>query len=129
MLSILWSLLAVLLLLTAWQMSNGLLNGQKAPPWLIPGLVQRAPYLAIFGLAFGVIGFGLWDLQNWARITTIVCSSIDLVFFGLGLVAAIAAGATGNPGFWILLLRAAIDAIIWIYLMRGVVSKAFQESW
>ncbi|HEY6967640.1 MAG TPA: hypothetical protein VJA94_00310 [Candidatus Angelobacter sp.] len=128
-LSVLWTVAAILLLLAAWEMSNGMLGGQKAPSWLAPELVQRAPYLAIFGVAFGIVAFGLWDLQNWARITVLICSSIDLVFSGYTLVGAFAAGATDSAGFWILMLRTAIDATICVYLMRDVVAKIFQESW
>jgi hypothetical protein len=55
--SILWSVAAACLLFGAWQMSNGLFG--RAPSSLAPQLVQRAPYLAVFGVAFGIIGFGL----------------------------------------------------------------------
>ena len=128
-LSVLWTVAAVLVLLAAWEMSNGTLGGQKAPSWLAPELVQRAPYLAVFGVAFGIVAFGLWELRNWARITTIICSSIDLCFSGWILVSAFAADAAGNAGFWILMLRTAIDATTSVYLMRDVIGKTFQEAW
>jgi len=42
-----------------------------------------------------VIGFGLWKLQNWARILTIVLSVLDLIHVPFGT-------ALGVYGLWVL---------------------------
>ena len=119
MVSILWSLAAVYLLLAAWEMWNGMFG--SVPSSLAPEFVQRAPYLAIVGVACSIVGFGLWNMQNWARIATLFCLSLDLARAALTLPVVAARGA------FLLLVQPAIEAAICVYLMSEVVSKKFQE--
>jgi hypothetical protein len=69
-------------------------------------------------------------MQNWARITTIVCLFIDLArrALVLGLFFASTTEAHRDPAFFSFLMWAAIEATICVYLMREVVNGKFQES-
>ena len=81
--------------------------------------------LTMMGVAavYVVMGIGLWKLENWARILTIVFAGLGVVFFGLHMLAALI-------HFHILLVfwRAIFTALnVWIivYLRQPNVKQAF----
>lgn len=68
--------------------------------------------LAVFYL---IVGFGLWNLKNWARILT-------LIFVAIGLLLGLRSLIEYHHTFRV--LRTAIDAVILIYLfMPGIKSR------
>ncbi len=88
-------------------------------------LLQR--FTSSLGTAFGIVllllavfylivGFGLWNLKNWARVLTIVFVAIGLF---LGLRSLIEYHHTFR------VLRTAIDTVILIYLFIPDVRKRF----
>jgi uncharacterized membrane protein (DUF2068 family) len=92
----------------------------------VAGAVLAAICLAFAVLEF-VVGLGLWKLQNWARILTIVLICLALLSSVLGLLM----GLTHMFGmfFFMLFFRriviAAIQVWIVIYLLKPHVKQAF----
>lgn len=80
----------------------------------------------LFGFAVldGVLGWGLLNLKEWARIVTIVLYSIGAMFQGFGVLGSL---AHFNPirfvwsCIWI-----AVDVLIIWYLVKPEVKAAFQ---
>ena len=75
-----------------------------------------------FGAVLAFLGYSLFQLNEWARITTIVLVALGFVaavlsFFGLGGYARISS-----------LFRMAIDAVIIWYLVQPQVSGVFRRS-
>jgi len=75
-----------------------------------------------FGAVMAFIGYSLFQLQEWARVTTIVLVAIGFAaavfgFFSFGGGARISS-----------LFRMAIDAVIIWYLAQPPVSNAFRRS-
>lgn len=62
--------------------------------------------ILVFGVLYGVVGWGLWVLKDWARIVTIVLSAI--------------AALLQLPGLFTTLLHFRIGAFIWIAFWLGV---------
>lgn len=122
----------ILLSLAAW-MSRPELVVQMLPSWLANALSSRAPYVALLALLPGAIGFGLWYMQNWARMIAIAFSILGVLAGGYAMVniAAFSAFAPrqARTAFFMLVLRMAINASVALYLMRPAVAKAFQEAW
>jgi hypothetical protein len=82
-------------------------------------------FCLFFAVLYGVTGYGLLALKNWARIITIVLSVIGLIFGLLGLVAAFA-----HFGMGILvgqIIRVAIAALVLWYLFQPNVKQAFGQ--
>jgi len=95
---------------------------------MIAGLGGAFVAIIFLGIAavYLVSAIGLWKLQNWARILTIVVLIIGLCFNGLGLVRSLA---------HLFLIRIFIQAIfiafdLWIvvYLSKAHVRQAFSGS-
>jgi len=84
-LAVLWLLSAVLLVILASEMWHGRLGGGSLPEWFSVGLIQRAPYVALLALGCGIIAFGLWEMQNWARLIIIGLSLLDFLRVGFAL--------------------------------------------
>ena len=83
--------------------------------------------LLMLAILYAVMGFGLWKLQNWARILTIVLCAIALVFGGFGLLFSLS-HLFGLFFFGIFLRRLiviAIQAWILVYLFKPHVKQAF----
>ncbi len=75
-----------------------------------------------FGVVLAFIGYSVFQLQEWARITTIV-------LVALGFAAAVLAFFSFGGGARISsLFRMAIDAVIIWYLMQPQVSGVFRRS-
>ena len=72
--------------------------------------------LLLVAVFYLIVGFGLWNLKNWARILTIVFVSIGLL---LGLRNLIEYHHVFR------IVRTAVDGVIVIYLFLPDVSKAF----
>ncbi len=75
-----------------------------------------------FGAVLAFLGYSLFQLNEWARITTIVLVALGFVaavlsFFGFGGYARISS-----------LFRMAIDAVVIWYLVQPQVSGVFQRS-
>lgn len=62
--------------------------------------------ILVFAVLYGVVGWGLWVLKDWARIVTIVLSAI--------------AALLQLPGLFTTLLHFRIGAFIWIAFWLGV---------
>jgi hypothetical protein len=130
LLAFLWALSTVLLLGAAFQMRLETL-AYTLPQSVVAELARRAPFVAFLGIICGIIGFGLWTIQNWARILTIICCFLHFFFTG-GPFLIFFLGATGkgiNRAFVIWILEMALDAIIVWYLMSPAVAKVFHEAW
>jgi len=72
-----------------------------------------------------VNGVGLWKLQGWARLLTIILLVIGIVFGVLGIVRSVAPLMVGMLLFHVILI--AIDAWIVMYLFKPHVKQAFGE--
>jgi hypothetical protein len=84
--------------------------------------------LMMLGVAavYVVMGIGLWKLENWARILTMVFAGLGVLFFGLHLLTALI-------HFRILLLFwraifAALNVWIVVYLLQPHVKQAFRAT-
>ena len=72
----------------------------------------------LFALAHVLAGFGLFRMQNWARLLTLFLSA-------LGLVGAVA--ALGRPNPWIL-VTGIINAVSLLYLAMPPIKRAFHAQ-
>jgi uncharacterized membrane protein len=82
--------------------------------------------LLVVGAIYAVIGFGLWKLQNWARIVSIVLVALGLLsgaYGAFGLFSPLHIGLLIWQLFWI-----AIDVWIILYLLKPHVKQAFGAS-
>jgi hypothetical protein len=70
----------------------------------------------IVALVYIVVGFGLWQLKNWARALTLILVIIWLLF---GLV-----GLLRHPTAWHM-IRVLVDVAILVYLMLPDVKRLF----
>ena len=132
-LAILWALSMVLWLILASEMWHGRLGTLRISQSFSNSLPQRAPFAVVFGLISGIIAFGMWDLQNWARMVTIGISVLDLIRTGLALfIVSVWINPfmhLGNLGILFLVASVTINLIIIVYLRRPAVTKAFKEAW
>lgn len=71
----------------------------------------------IFGLVLLYVAYGMWSLQSWAWLSTLILEGINALFAVISLIAAPA-----SIGAWISLI---IAAIIIYYLTRPEVHEAF----
>lgn len=81
--------------------------------------------LMLLGMAavYVIMGVGLWKLQNWARILTIVLAGLGVLFYGLGIL-----GALFHLHIFLLFWRAIFLALnVWIivYLLQPNVKQSF----
>jgi hypothetical protein len=115
--------------------------GELAGPSVVIGLV-----IIVLGILEIAIGWGLWELKNWARITMVVLQALSLIsglimgavfLFGVdisGIVPGL--GRLSFPGYGIgLWLGAAVSGVIIWYLLKPDVESAFlgadypQDDW
>jgi hypothetical protein len=75
-----------------------------------------------FGAVMAVIGYSLFQLQEWARVTTIVLVALGFLMGVLGLLHPIGVGRFSS------LVRMGIDAFIIWYLVQPQVSGAFRRA-
>lgn len=106
----------------------GMANGVRYPVTEGPA---RAPYMALLGLMPLVLGWGLWSMQNWARMITLVLSIVycfPLAWQMVGLLAGPLNGVRGAFLVWTI-LQAAINAAVVYYLLQSRIARAFHEAW
>ena len=81
--------------------------------------------LIMLGVAavYILMGVGLWKLQNWARILTIVLAGLGVLFYGVSIL-----GALVHFQIFLMFWRAIFLALnVWIivYLLQPNVKRAF----
>ena len=134
MLAVLWLLTGVLFLIVASEMWHGALWGARLPEWFSAGLIQRAPYMALLALVCGIMAFGLWAMQNWARLINIALSGLGFIraafFLLMHSVFAEAVPRRGSSMLvWFFVVQLTVNGLIAWYLISDDVSKAFHEAW
>lgn len=92
---------------------------------MVAGLGGAIIGLMLLGVAavYVVMGIGLWKLQNWARILTIVLAGLGVLFFGMGMLLALV-----HFHVFFFFWRAIFLALnVWIivYLLQPNVKQAF----
>jgi hypothetical protein len=80
-------------------------------------------FLLIGGGISALLGWGMWNLKEWARILQIVFAAIGVLFSALGLLVALAHFRIFGLTFG--LVRLAISAFIIYYLVQPHVKAAF----
>lgn len=89
---------------------------------LLLGLLFAGPYIfLIFGIVAGLIAWGLWRLNNWARRAAMVVAAVGIVMLVPGVSSPALGWTFGVSGFG-MILRV---MILW-YLWRDDVAQAFQ---
>lgn len=81
-------------------------------------------FIIIIGGVSALVGFGLWNLKNWARIVSLVLFGLSIAMQLLGLLGSLAhfnVFAVVWSMFWI-----AVDAFVIWYLLKPEVRAAFQ---
>jgi len=113
-------------------MWHGRVGGYVIPQFPSKELTERAPYVGFFGLASLVVGFGLWTMQNWARILTLCCCLPTLaraawiLYWSIVLPLRVRGASLA---IWISLVEITISGSVVAYLLRRDVVKAFHEAW
>lgn len=82
--------------------------------------------MLILGVIYIVNGVGLWKLQGWGRILTIVLLVIGIIFELLGIVRALPLMRVGLIVWELILI--AIDVWILTYLFKPHVKQAFGQA-
>ena len=98
------------------------LVGQQFGPLAAFAGVAAGAFFVIMALVTAVVGWGLWTLQEWARILTIALQAIGLV---LGILTIF--GWIHPFGIFFRLVRIAIHGVIIWYLMQPDVVAAFHQ--
>jgi uncharacterized membrane protein (DUF2068 family) len=84
--------------------------------------VAAGAFLLVMGVITAVIGWGLWTLQEWARILTIIFQGIGLALSVLTLF-----GWFHPFGIFFRLVRISIHGLIIWYLVQPEVVAAFRR--
>ena len=79
-------------------------------------------FLLGFGAAMALIGYCLFQLQEWARVTTIVLVALSFAGAIFGIVHPIGIGRISS------VIRMAIDGFIIWYLVQPQVALAFRRA-
>jgi len=87
------------------------------------GAVIVAGICFFFAVLYGVDGYGLLKLQNWARILTIVVAGLSLLFAAFGALAALS--HLQVLFLFRELLIIAVDVLVLTYLLKPHVKQAF----
>lgn len=91
---------------------------------LLLGLLYAGPYIFLMaGFVAGVISWGLWRLNNWARRAAMVVAAIGIVMLVPGVSSPALGWTFGVSGFG-MILRV---MVLW-YLWRDDVAQAFQRQ-
>lgn len=98
--------------------------GQQFGPLAAFAGVAAGAFLLVMAMVTAVIGWGLWTLQEWARILTIIFQGIGLALSVLSLFAL----AFLHPvGIVFRLVRITIHGLIIWYLLQPEVVAAFKR--
>jgi uncharacterized membrane protein (DUF2068 family) len=101
----------------------GMLGHQFGPIAAFAGVAAGA-FLLIMAVISAVIGWGLWTLQEWARILMIIFQGIGLA---LGILGMFALSLFHPAGMIFRLVRLAINGVIIWYLLQPDVVAAFRK--
>ncbi len=94
---------------------------------LLAGLgVIGGVMFVIMAIVSAAIGYGMWNLQNWARLVSIVLCGLGIFAGLLGLTA----GAVHFHPFFMMtgIVRMAVAALIIWYLFQPHVKQAFRTA-
>ncbi len=83
-----------------------------------------AVFFFVFAAIVALLGWGMWQLKNWARIVTLVFACIGIFFGGLWLLLSLMHFHVFAIVF--LGIRLAINALIIWYLLQPHVRAAFE---
>ena len=97
------------------QVLNAVLQGSK----------EMTGTILILGCYLAVIGAGLWRMRPWARRSMIVTSALTVLLFMKSMLSA-ETGLTLQPHN--LPIPLIVDAILFVYLMRGSTAAAFTKA-
>src|ERR1700680_688026 len=86
------------------------------------GMMVAVILLVPAGL-FSVLGFGLWNLRNWARIATIVLAALGVAGASMGLLWALAHFRVF--GLMVSSIRLSINLLVLWYLSQPEVRRSF----
>lgn len=86
------------------------------------GAIVGAVFLGI-AVLYLVLSIGLWKLQNWARILTIVLLIVSVIFYAFGLVRSLIEFHLFHS--FVRVIFMAIDIWIAVYLSKSSVKQAF----
>jgi hypothetical protein len=95
---------------------------------MIAGIGGAFVGIVFLGIAavYLVTAIGLWKLQDWARILTVVLSIIGAVLNGFGMLRAML--HLHIFGLFIQAIFVAIDVWVAVYLLQSNVKQAFVEN-
>lgn len=114
-------LIPALALLFGSSFLAGLIGRQFGPIAAFAGIVGGA-FILVFAVIGAVLGWGLWELQEWARIVTIVLNGLALIPSVLGLFLWM------HPfGIIFRLVRITVHGLIVWYLLQPQVAAAFRR--
>lgn len=103
---------------------EGMIGVGPGPAPLLRARAFLPFYLLTIAVFTGALGWGLWKLKNWARITWLVIFGLSL--FGAAIhIIAVWSYPTAR-GFAVALLRAAVAIVIFGYLSSAQVRGAFR---
>lgn len=80
--------------------------------------------MILFAVLYGAVGYGMWNLKNWARIVTLVFTFIGAGIYLIGFMASLLHFNILGL-FWDTLWLGVHGLIIW-YLLQPGVAQAFQ---
>ncbi len=100
-----------------------LIGHQFGPLATFVGVIGGAFFL-IMAVVTAVIGWGLWTLQEWARILTIIFNGI---FLALGVLGMFALAFFHPVGVIFRLVRIAVNGVIIWYMLQPEVVAAFKR--
>jgi len=85
--------------------------------------------IVVLGIYLATIGIGLWEMKQWARRSMVVTSGLMLLLCAKVILSS-SAGAFGTPppGMVKVDVLFLIDALIFIYLMRGNTGRYFEAK-
>ncbi len=102
-------------------------GGERGGAILLAGLgVIGGVIFVIMAVVSAAVGYGMWNLQNWARLVSVVFCCLGIVAGLLGLTA----GAVHFRPFFMMtsIVRMAVAALIIWYLFQPHVKQAFRTA-
>lgn len=82
-----------------------------------------AALLSLPAAAFAVLGFGMWNLRNWARVATMILAVLGAVGASVGFVWALMHFRI--LGVMVTSIRLGIDLLVLWYLSQARVRRSF----
>lgn len=96
------------------------------PKWFIAGAGSTVAFFCfLFAGLVAILGWALWRLKNWARITQIICNAFDLMLTGTSSIAVLSRFKLA--GLFLILVRIGIDTMILWYLNQSHVVIAYRR--